>query len=140
MATSQGRMRTNYFRVADPERLREIVARAEGQDGENLLLFEQVIDDETLYGFGCEMQLQGYWDDEADEYDYDAFVRDLQTVVTPGDAIIIMEVGYERLRYVCGSALIITHDKTESLSLTTLALYKAAEVLGNPEYQTRIEY
>jgi len=140
MAMSQGRMRTNYFRTTDVEKLKVLVEKAQGQDGDAVTLFHETIDGETLYGFGCISQLLGYHDDDAEEYDYDAFLHDLQTVVAPGDAIIIMEINYEKLRYVCGWAAIITSEKIESMDFTKLVLQKAAEVVGNPDYQTKIEY
>jgi len=140
MSMQQGRMRTNYFRVTDAEKLKEIVAKAQGYEGEKIDLFEETEEGEALYGFGCIAPLQGYYDEEAEEYDYDGFLDDLKTVVAPGDAIIIMEVGYEKLRYVYGSAYIITREKTESMDLTQLVLAKAAEVVGNPDFHTKIEY
>jgi len=133
-------MRTNYFRVTDAEKLKAFVAKAQGQEGEEVELFEREIDGETLYGFGCTAQLQGYYDEDAEEYSYDDFLDDLQTVVAPGDSIIIMEIGYEKLRYVCASAIIVTSEKTESMDFTHLVLAKAAEVVGNPDYRTKIEY
>ena len=133
-------MRTNYFRVTDIEKLKEFVAKAQGRDGEKVELFDETIDGETLYGFGCMAPLQGYYDEEAEEYSYDAFLDDLQTVVAPGDAVIIMEAGYEKLCYVYGSAIIVTSEKTESMDFTQLVLQKAAELLGDPDYHTKMEY
>jgi len=140
MAMSQGRMRTNYFRTTDVEKLEGFVAKAQDHDGEEVTLFNEIVDGEILYGFGCMSQLQGYYDDEAEEYNFDAFLHDLQTVVASGDSIIIMEVGYEKLRYVYSTAVIVTSEKIQSMDFTQLVLQKAAEVVGNPDYQTRIEY
>ena len=140
MANSQGRMRTNYFRVTDVERFKEIIAKVQGHEGEEVITFNKTIDGETFYGFGCTAQLQGYYDDEAEEYSYDAFLDDLQTVVTPGDAVVIMEISYEKLRYISASAIIVTSERTESMDFAQLVLKKAAEVVGNPDYRTKIEY
>jgi len=133
-------MRTNYFRVTDVERLKAIVEKCEGSEGEKVSLFDEIINSETLYGFGCTAPLQGYYDEEAEEYDFDSFLDDLQKVVAPGDAVIIMEIGYEKLCYVYGTAIIVTSETTESIDLTQLALQKAAEVVGNSDYQTKTEY
>jgi len=140
MSNSCGRMRTNYFRVTDADKLKEIIAKCQRTDCEEVLLFEEETEGETLYGFGCPAALQGYYDADAMEYDYDAFLDDLQTVIAPGDAAIIMEIGYEQLSYVSGMAIIVTREKTESMDFTQLVLKKAAEVVGNPDYHTRIEY
>jgi len=140
MANSCGRFRTNYFRVTDAGKLKKIIAKCQSTDGEEVELFDSDFDGEKLYGFGCSAQLQGYYNEEAEEYDFNAFANDLQTVVAPGDAIIIMEIGYEKLRYVCASAFIITSETKECLDFIPLALQKAAEMLRNPDYQTRVEY
>jgi|GEM_PF-1355304 len=51
-----------------------------------------------------------------------------------------METGYEKLRYVYGTAIIVTSETTESIDFTQLTLQKAAEVLRNSDYSTQIEY
>jgi len=128
--------------VTDVEKLKEIVAKCQGSEGNKVYLFYKTNDGETRYGFKCYASLQGYVvnNEKSMEYDFDSFVDDLQTVIAPGEAIIMMEIGYAELKFITGTAFIITREKTESLDLTHLALEKAAEVLGNPDYQTTMEY
>ena len=136
----RSRVRTNYFRVTDAEKLTAILARCKPDDVDNIQLFNRKEDGETLYAFGCSSTINGYYVSEDEEADYDSLIDDLQAVVAPGDAIIIMEVGYEALKYVFGSAFIITSEDMRSVDFTNTVLKEAAEVLGNPDYQTTIEY
>ncbi|MDR0287228.1 MAG: hypothetical protein LBI03_05930 [Clostridiales bacterium] len=140
MENAYGRMRTNYFKVTDTEKLKKIVSKCQGTDGEKVVLFDEIVDGEILYGFGCSAHLQGYYDEETENYNYDDFLDDLQTVVAPGDAVIIMEIGYDKMRYVYGLANIVTSEKAESMDFTQLVIKKAAELLSNPDYKTKIEY
>lgn len=78
--------------------------------------------------------------DEDEEPDYDAFINGLKEHVVDGDAIILMEVGNEKLRYVTGYATIITSKNVSFVDLTQLALETAREELGIQKWQTRMEY
>lgn len=140
MADQISRMRTNYFRVTDIEGLSDILQKCEVDDGYGIHKFEKVVNGETLHAFGCESRIGGYYDPETEETDFISFAKDLQTVVASGDAIIIMETGYEKLNYVYGLAYIITSEKIESLDFTQMVLKKAIEVVGDPDYYTAMEY
>lgn len=50
-----------------------------------------------------------------------------------------MESGHEKLRYLIGSALVITNRDIEYLDVGTLAVKKASEMLG-VDFTTRLEY
>ena len=109
MATYNGFTRTNYFSVTDEDMLRDIVDRIvwDNDDG----FFE---DRGGKFAFGSYGSVCGlrnaesendsdsdeaYDDDCDDEYEADAVYEALQSIVAPDDAIIITEIGYEKLRY-----------------------------------------
>ena len=79
------------------------------------------------------------WEADSDA-DYDAFLNGLQKHVAESDAVIIMESGHEKLRYVTGYVCLVTGDEIESFSMTDLAVSKAAEMLRIPEFKTRCDY
>lgn len=60
-------------------------------------------------------------------------------LIDDDDAVIIMESGHEKLRYLIGSALVITNRDIEYLDVGTLAVKKASEMLG-VDFTTRLEY
>ena len=146
MANYYGFTRTNYFRVTDEDRLRKIIRScACGED--TLTLFENAEDGErTWFGFGCYDSIRGLdLSDSADEddypdYDYDAFASALQKILCEGDAIIITEVGYEKLRYLTATAFIITKTDMQCLDLNIDAVKTAQEMLGDSSYNTIMEY
>lgn len=58
----------------------------------------------------------------------------------PDDAIIITEVGYSNLQYLSAYCIIITTKDTANIQLTDYALDKACKMLGNPAWQTQLDY
>ena len=79
-------------------------------------------------------------DDDFEDCDYDEFVNGLSELVAEDDAIIILESGNEKLRYVTGCALVITSKDSEYMEIDALAAQRAAEMLGNPGWQTKTCY
>ena len=140
-------IRTNYFHVKDEAKFRELMSRAYGCE-DDIKLFEdkQDADGNPIFGFGLYSSIAGVRDaqededDDCDETSYGEFIDGLQQCVADDDAIIIMEVGNEKLRYVVGSALVITSKGTEYLDVTDLAVQKAKEMLGNPNYGPRVSF
>lgn len=149
MANYYGVTRTNYFRVTDAERLKKIIDSAHlGED--TLELFERKADDEIYYGFGCYDSIEGLYPnwERADEYDepedgepsFELFEEELQKILNPCDAIIITEVGHEKLRYLTAYSCIITADGVSTVSLADAAIQKAQGLLSNPNWDTAMEY
>lgn len=137
--------RSNYFRVTNPERMREIVSQAIA-DEDTLSLFEEHTESETLFGFGCYGSILGLpmpeasEEDDDEEYSFDGFLSALQEILAPGDAIIVTEVGYEKLRYLVGVSTIVTADTISSVQLNEAAIAAARRQLGNPNWITIMEY
>ena len=138
-------VRTNYFHVKDKDRFKKFM--------ENVISCEDNVDvweekdaaGNTVFGFGCYGSILGIdlgynADNDYCEYDYNEFIDGLSDIVADDDAIIILESGNEKLRYVVGGATIITSNGYDYLDIATLAAQAAAEMIGNPSWKTRIDY
>ena len=144
MANYEGTTRTNYFKVKDVEAFKSLIKRTYGTP-EPLDIFEKkdAQTGETLYGFGCYGSIEGIDDQCTDGYaepDFGAFVDELQKLISEGDAVIIMESGNEKLRYVTGYATVITSTKVEYIDMSTNAKNVAKKLLNNENWTTRMEY
>lgn len=60
--------------------------------------------------------------------------------VAEDDAVIIMESGNEKLRYVTGCATIITSKGVDGVDVVDIAIQKARELLGNPTWDSQCDY
>lgn len=142
-------VRTNYFQVKNPKEFRQFMNTVCGSE-DSVELWERTAEDGTLhFGFGCyggiagviPVDENGKLDEDYDVSDaYDAFLAGLQKHVAENDAVIIMEVGNEKLRYLSGNAAIITSTKVDFVDLEFTAMQKASEVLGLPDFSTRLTY
>ena len=56
------------------------------------------------------------------------------------DAILIFEVGYEKLRYVVGCCTVITSTDMQCVDIQHQAVALAAKLLNRPNYDTRLDY
>lgn len=146
MANYECVTRSNYFRVKDPEAFRKFMSRVYGSNKVNL--WEQKDkEDRLVFGFGLFGGIGGYAseetadDDDLEEYtDYDLFLDGLQQHVAADDAVIIVEGGNETLRYIIGSAVVVTRNAIEYFDVTNLATKRAAELLKNPQWTTKCNY
>ena len=147
MANYYGYTRTNHFSVTNPDKLREIVRRIRWDEGELSFMSEEG----GRFCFGAYTTICGLrkcpddaesesGDDDDDEYDADGVYDALREIVAPDDAIIITEVGYEKLRYLTGYAVIITRNSIDCVDLRDAAITKARAMLQNPAYTTKNEY
>ncbi len=139
--------RTNYFHVKEPEQFQAFMARVYGTEDHVELWEAPDADGNPTYAFGTEGSIGGLQpldseqaEDAYDDADYDAFIHGLQELIADDDAVIIQESGGEKLRYLVGSALIITKNQCEHLDILDVAVAKARQMLGNPEWGTRTDY
>ena len=147
MANYHGFTRTNYFTVTDEDKFRQIMSNCVC-DENPIEVFDCIeTNGNKVFGFGCYGSILGLPDmtddeefEEDGDYDYsfDALCEALQEVIDKDDAVIITEVGYEKLRYLVGISTIITHAKIEMVSLHDSALNAAREMLNNPNYSTEL--
>lgn len=139
-------IRTNYFHVKDEEKFRALMDRVYGSENTIELWEEKDKAGNTVFGFGTHGGISGVknakedYDEDVDETAYDEFIDGLQECVADDDAIIILESGNEKLRYVIGSATIITSKDYKYLDIASVASQEAAEMLGRPNWRTRCEY
>ena len=139
-------IRTNYFHVKDEDAFRKLIGRAYGREDSIQLFEDEDAEGNPVFGFGLYGRIAGVkvttedGDEDFDESSYDEFLYALQECVAEGDAIIILEAGNDKLRFVVGNATIITSKDCTDLSLKQLAAQHAAAMLGNPSWETRCEY
>jgi hypothetical protein len=139
-------VRTNYFHVKDEEQFRKLMSRAYGTEDEIELWEEKDSEGNAVFGFGLYGAISGVQnaeedtDPDAERSGYDEFIDGLQKCVADDDAIIILESGNEKLRYVIGSATVITSRDYEYLDIISLAERMACGMLGNAGWTTRCDY
>lgn len=131
MASYVCAIRTNYFRVTEEEKFRNLID--EFLSGSCEVFTRTDVNSNKLVGFGSDENINWPEDDTG-------FVSGLQECLAEDDSIIVLEVGHEKLRYLIGAATIITRSSIETIDLTSLAISKAAEMFGNPDYTTCCEY
>lgn len=143
MANYECVMRSNYFHVKDPDAFRKFMERVcggvelwEEQDNAGNLVFGFG----AYGGFGWINPPEDKAEDEPYDGDYDTFIIELQEHIAEDDAVIIMEAGHEKMRYVVGSAVIVTHTEIEFLDISTCAIKRGAELLKNPAWVTKCDY
>lgn len=143
-------VRTNYFHVKDPDAFLEFMDKVTACEDSVNVWEDHDRAGKTVFGFGCYGSILGVpvhkegcnEDDDCgyDDYDFDEFVNGLSELVADDDAIIILESGNEKLRYVTGCALVITSKDSEYMEIDALAAQRAAEMLGNPNWKTKTCY
>lgn len=141
MANYYACTRTSYFRVNDLEKLKDILRRCSAED--TIDLYSTTINGEMYYAFGCESSISGLREEGAepdDEASYPALIAAIQEIIFPGEAMVIMEAGHEKLRYVVGEVTVITKDSYEGGNIRDMALKMAGKLLGNPGYEMQMEY
>lgn len=148
MANYYGATRTNYCNVTDLEAFKRLLNDCMTTDGLGLTF----ISNEDKVGFYVESSLIGIplapeTDNQGDDSDEDCqgasldlFHEKLQTLVAPGDAIIITEVGREKMRYLVGDVTVITRNEIRYMNLRDSAIAMAQDMLGNPSFKTVNEY
>ena len=134
MANYCATTRTNYFHVKDPDKFRALTENAVGIE------FWEETDDagQPIFAFGAYGRIAGT--DPYDEDAYDKFITALQENVADDDAIIIIEVGSEKLCYLVGLALVVTSKGCESIDLNGEAIDLACKMLSNEKYDTTLNY
>ena len=140
MANYCAKVRTNYFKVNNEEKFREIMGFLQGEDD---VVCHEHDREKGKFMFCCDGSLIGYVENKEDDDSYDdawdEMARKLQTVLPDDEAVIITEIGSEKMRYLTAYSAIITSKKTGWIDLGRLAVEKAGELLGNPKYHTQME-
>lgn len=138
--------RTNYFKVKDNEKFKEFMTHVYAEDLE--IFHKKDENGNELYGFGGYGGISGYFNneneyedsDEAWDNAYDNLIDGLAKQVAENDAILLFEVGNEKLRYVVGSVAVITSKGYEYRDITNVGVEIAKQMLNNPNYDTQCSY
>ena len=143
MANYNAVIRTNYFSVADEARFREIMASCVGTE-EAVMIFEPE-NGSKKFGFGCYGTIYGIPPDSEDgdddeDADLGTFYDALQSVLADGDAIIITEIGWEKMRYLVGVCTVITKREIQCIDVCKKAVELAGELLGDNGFTTQMDY
>lgn len=142
MANYYSFTRTNYFAVKDEEKLRQIIDSCQSTE-ERLSIWKKTVDNQTLFAFGCYGAISGLLvenEDEDGEGDLNALYDALQQIVADDHAVIITEVGHEKLCYLVGDCTVVTSKGRLFANLRETGLVKARQLLGDPQYQPPMEY
>lgn len=141
MANYYCAIRTNYFQVKDPKQFRQFMSHTCGVNSSMQLWERKNANGQTVFGFGADFGISCLQDAlDIDEAGCNAFICGLQQHVQEEDAVIILEIGQEKLCYLVGSAMIITCNGHEYLDISDLAQARAATMLNNPGWQTQLDY
>lgn len=136
MANYYAYVRTNYFHVKDAEAFRKFIRSISSTEGHGVELFEEKDENGIqVFGFGCQGQ-PTFPEDES----YEGILEGLSELVADDDAIIITEVGHEKLNYLVGEARIITSKEVKGIGISDLAVQTAREMLNRPNWKTKSEY
>lgn len=145
MADYIARTRTNYFAVTDRDKFLKVIRKCH-VDGVTVLT-PVTLDNEPKVGFYCQGSIEGYpvapekANGETDVYDIDAFLNDLSDTISPGDACIITEIGFESMRSFNACYTIVAPGrKIKCMDPNELAKDEARALLNNPEWETRMSY
>lgn len=142
MANYERTARTNYFRVKDREKFIDFAKHLKSESGNVRVTMRDEPGKEWRFALGCDGGIDGLFihEDDDPEEAYELFLAGLQNHIAEDDAVIILEVGNENLKYVTGLATIVTSKAIEYLDLTEIAKRRAAKMLGNPDWTTECDY
>ena len=136
MANYYEMTRTNYFKITDSDKFKEICEEITSESG---VEFDVTEKDGKLYGcISSESIIM--LNDEDESVDIESFYKKLQTVLEEDDAIIFTSIGHEKLRYLVGMITVITKDDIQYINLEDKAMELARTMLKNPEWNTVNSY
>lgn len=128
MSDYMGTTKSNKFKVKNKEKA-ELIINSMCTDGDIYFdITETDNKEEFLCWFGSTGSIVGIAKNynitkdndeytEDDEANYDFMLSELQSIVAENSYINLIEVGYEKLRYVNGHCVVITKDKIKHVNL-----------------------
>lgn len=133
MADYIAKTRTNYFSVKDEALFRALMDEA-AEDQHDL----KVMTNEGKFAFCCEGTLNGIYSPDCVDMT-DAFYARLQPIIADGDACIVITAGWEKFCSVDADAVVVTNKDIKELSMSSMAIKAAAEMLGQHGWSTKLE-
>jgi len=141
MGCYRGMVRSNYFAVTDELAFKTVIGLLALDEDATAHAHSQEIDGVKKFAFTGDGAVRGFISDEdPDECDIDAFLHALQRIVAPGDAALVIEIGFDSLRYFNAFTYIVTENQLECVDLPEVTLETTRKMLGNPEFTTVAEY
>lgn len=129
MANYISTIKTNYFRVTDEEKYKELFEMLSCED-EIHDLSQMDGDGVCKHCFGAYGDVD-YYDSEDNEYDLNKWFKLLQQIIPDDEAFIITGIGNEKLKSVGGWVVVVTNNAIEHMNLGIWALSKAREFLND---------
>lgn len=144
MANYTCAIRTNYFHVKDEKAFRTFAEKLCCNEGDIEVWEDKDNAGNTVFGFGCCSPFRGIHSDSANienpDDAYDSFVDEIQKLIAEDDAVIIFEIGREKLKYLNGLATVITTKEHKYLDISDIAIEQARKMLNNKEWETNSNY
>lgn len=122
MSQWYGNARSNYFRVKDKEKFKELCNS----------WFLSFIEEDNKVGFLCDGDnggLPSYKYESDVELNFDDFLKELSECLIDEEVAILFEVGSEKLAYLTGVAYAI-NNKNEQKRISLEEIYERAKPLG----------
>lgn len=129
MANYESVTRSNYFHVKDEDAFSKFMDTVSGDDMH--CWSDKDEDGNTLHAFGCDGSIYGV-PNGAEDNDFDLFLSELQKHIAPEDAVILMQSGHEKLRYVTGFAMHFIRTSAHIIKIWKISFLTGA-VLDIPE-------
>ncbi len=154
MANYKERTRTNYFHVTDEKRYQELFGRLKGEEDKVLDFTKTDEYGRLFHGFGSNSTVDYYPEpncanckyaeecgktedckEECEAADFDEFVSEMQKILPEDETMIVITSGYEKLRQLTGTALVVSRTETAWKDINNWAIEKAKEMVGK-DYET----
>lgn len=136
MANYNEVLRTNYFEVTDVDKFQDLIDGLCSND--KISVWKKKFNGKTKFGFGCCSSIS--YADESCDFSMSDFMNRLAKLLPDGEAVILTEIGHEKLCYIGSGSYIATNKECIYLDLQILAVKRAAEMLGIDNFETTIEY
>ena len=144
MSTYHGTTRTNYFKVTDADKLREILESCDCDDEAEIVVWTRADDDgNECFSFACAVSINGLIvgggdnDENEREASYSAFAEELQKTLPDGEVILITEVGHEKLCDLVGTITVITNKEVKTKDLYEVGIAEGQRMLGDDQWRPR---
>ena len=72
--------------------------------------------------------------------DSEEFLSEMQAILPDGEAVVIEEMGHEKLRYLSGVAYIITKHDNDCIDFDTFIRKKVHDMTQNNAYECELDY
>ena len=128
-------VRTNYFKVKKDEEFLDFFKKISSENGKPRL-WSRENKGKREYAFGSVGEL--YYDGMP-LHDSD-FATHMQKMIPENEAVVLEEIGNEKLRYLNASAIIITSNDYAGMDFLDVLIGKAKSILQDDSFTCDMEY